>query len=174
MRIVDCPELRSSHPVIIVLMGVAGSGKSTVGKELAARLAWDFFDGDDFHPAVNVEKMKAGNALNDADRRPWLESLQRLIRERLAKEKPAVLACSALKRAYRTSLLIDDRVRLVYLKADYDLINDRLRARTVHYMNPSLLDSQFEALEEPENALWINAQSSPGTIVEIIRRQFKL
>jgi gluconokinase len=160
--------------MIIILMGVAGSGKSTVGRELAARLRWKFFDADDFHPAANVEKMKTGIPLDDGDRKPWLESLQRLIRDCLAKQESAVLACSALKKNYRDSLLIDERVRLVYLKGDYRLINERLRARTDHYMNPGLLDSQFETLEEPEDALHINVKSPPDTIVDVIRKQFDL
>ncbi len=157
--------------MIIVLMGVTGSGKTTVGQNLAASLGWKYFDADEFHSAANIEKMKSGVPLNDSDRKPWLESLQRVIRDSLKKAEPAVLACSALKQSYRDMLLIDERVRFVYLKGDYDLIKERLRARSDHYMNPSLLDSQFETLEEPNDALQIDIGSSPDAIVEIIRQQ---
>ncbi len=157
--------------MIIVLMGVTGSGKTTVGQNLAASLGWQYFDADEFHSAANIEKMKSGVPLNDADRKPWLESLQRVIRDSLKKAEPAVLACSALKESYRDMLLIDERVRFVYLKGDYDLIKERLRARSDHYMNPDLLDSQFETLEEPNDALQIDIGSSPDAIVEIIRQR---
>ena len=157
--------------MIIVLMGVTGSGKTAVGQNLAASLGWRYFDADEFHSAANIEKMKSGVPLNDADRKPWLESLQRVIRDSLKKAEPAVLACSALKKSYRDMLLIDERVQFVYLKGDYDLIKERLRARNDHYMNPSLLDSQFETLEEPNDALQIDIGSSPDAIVEIIRQQ---
>jgi len=152
-------------------MGVTGSGKTTVGQNLAASLGWQYFDADEFHSAANIEKMKSGVPLNDADRKPWLESLQRVIRDSLKKAEPAVLACSALKESYRDMLLIDERVRFVYLKGDYDLIKERLRARSDHYMNPDLLDSQFETLEEPNDALQIDIGSSPDAIVEIIRQR---
>ena len=157
--------------MIIVLMGVTGSGKTTVGQNLAASLGWQYFDADEFHSAANIEKMKSGVPLNDADRKPWLESLQRVIRDSLKKAEPAVLACSALKESYRDMLLIDERVQFVYLKGDYDLIKERLRARSDHYMNPDLLDSQFETLEEPNDALQIDIGSSPDAIVEIIRQR---
>jgi len=157
--------------MIIVLMGVTGSGKTAVGQNLAASLGWQYFDADEFHSAANIEKMKSGVPLNDADRKPWLESLQRVIRDSLKKAEPAVLACSALKKSYRDMLLIDERVQFVYLKGDYDLIKERLRARNDHYMNPSLLDSQFETLEEPNDALQIDIGSSPDAIVEIIRQR---
>ena len=157
--------------MIIVLMGVTGSGKTAVGQNLAASLGWQYFDADEFHSAANIEKMKSGVPLNDADRKPWLESLQRVIRDSLKNAEPAVLACSALKKSYRDMLLIDERVQFVYLKGDYDLIKERLRARSDHYMNPSLLDSQFETLEEPNDALQIDIGSSPDAIVEIIRQR---
>ena len=157
--------------MIIVLMGVTGSGKTAVGQNLAASLGWQYFDADEFHSAANIEKMKSGVPLNDADRKPWLESLQRVIRDSLKNAEPAVLACSALKKSYRDMLLIDERVRFVYLKGDYDLIKERLRARSDHYMNPNLLDSQFETLEEPNDALQIDIGSSPDAIVEIIRQR---
>jgi len=155
-------------------MGVTGSGKTTAGRKLAESLGWKYFDADDFHSAANVAKMKNGVPLNDEDRKPWLESLQRLIQERLANDQPAVLACSALKESYRDVLIIDERVKLVYLKGDYDLIKARLSARSNHYMNPALLESQFQTLEEPIGALCIDIQSSPGEIVAIIRTQFEV
>jgi gluconokinase len=118
--------------------------------------------------------MKSGVPLNDEDRKPWLESLQRLIQERLANRQPAVLACSALKQSYREVLMIDERVKLVYLKGDYDLIKARLGTRSNHYMNPALLESQFQTLEEPVGAMSIDIQSSPDEIVGIIRKQFEV
>jgi len=160
--------------MVIILMGVTGSGKTTAGRKLAESLGWKYFDADDFHSAANVAKMKNGVPLNDEDRKPWLESLQRLIQERLANDQPAVLACSALKESYRDVLIIDERVKLVYLKGDYDLIKARLSARSNHYMNPALLESQFQTLEEPIGALCIDIQSSPGEIVAIIRTQFEV
>ena len=160
--------------MIIVLMGVTGSGKTTVGQSLAASLGWGYFDADDFHSAANVDKMRRGIPLNDADRRPWLESLQNLINESLSAGESAVLACSALRQSYRDMLLINDRVRLVYLKGNYDLIRERLGARGDHYMNPALLDSQFETLEEPDGALQIDVQLPPAAIVEKIRSDFDI
>jgi len=155
-------------------MGVTGSGKSTAGRKLAESLGWEYFDADDFHSAANVAKMKNGVPLNDEDRKPWLESLRRLIQERLADDQPAVLACSALKENYRDVLIVDERVKLVYLKGDYDLIKARLSARSNHYMNPALLESQFQTLEEPTGAFCVDIQSTPDQIVGIIRTQFEI
>lgn len=163
-----------TYKMVIILMGVTGSGKSTAGRKLAESLGWKYFDADDFHSPANVAKMKSGVPLNDEDRKPWLESLQRLIQERLANRQPAVLACSALKQSYREVLIIDERVKLVYLKGDYDLIKARLGSRSNHYMNPALLESQFQTLEEPVGAMSIDIQSSPDEIVGIIRKQFEV
>ena len=160
--------------MVIILMGVTGSGKTTAGRKLAESLGWKYFDADDFHSATNVAKMKRGVPLNDEDRKPWLESLQRLIRERLADDQPAVLACSALKQTYRDVLIIDERVKLVYLKGDYDLIKARLGGRGNHYMNPALLESQFQTLEEPTGALCVDIQSPPDEIVSKIRTHFEV
>jgi gluconokinase len=157
--------------MIIVLMGVAGCGKTSVGKLLSESLGWRYFDADDFHPPANINKMANGIPLNDADRQPWLESLQRLITDNLDNHQSAVVACSALKQSYRNMLLVDERVLLVYLKGSYDLIAERLSARGEHYMNPDLLDSQFEALEEPLDALHVDIASSPDRIVETIREK---
>lgn len=160
--------------MIIILMGVTGSGKTTAGQKLAKSLGWEYFDADDFHSPANVAKMRSGVPLTDDDRKPWLESLQRLIQKRLTTEQPAVLACSALKHSYREMLLIDERVKLVYLEGDYELIKARLSARSNHYMNPALLESQFQTLEEPVGALRIDIQKPPEEIVGIIRTQFNV
>jgi gluconokinase len=157
--------------MIIVLMGVTGAGKTTVGRMLAAQLGWTFYDADDFHPANNVEKMRRGEPLTDADRAPWLEKLRDLVRAILEQSSNAVLACSALKSSYREYLLTDEQVRLVYLKADYSLIEDRLKERRDHYMNPSLLRSQFEVLEEPERAVVVEVAASPEDVVLRIRKE---
>jgi gluconokinase len=155
--------------MVIILMGVTGSGKTTVGRLLAKKLGWTFYDADDFHSLANVEKMKSGTPLDDDDRRPWLESLSRLIRDCLRRGEQAILACSALKESYRKFLLIDERVKLIYLKGDYGIIQKRLRERRSHYMNPALLDSQMETLEEPESALEIDISLSPDEIVKRIK-----
>lgn len=160
--------------MIILLMGVTGSGKTTTGRKLAESLGWEYFDADDFHSAANVAKMKSGVALNDFDRKPWLESLQRLVQTSLENDQPAVLACSALKTSYRCMLLLDERVRLVYLKGDYDLIKQRLSSRRDHYMNPALLESQFQTLEEPQDGLRIDIQAPPDEIVRSIRAQLNI
>jgi gluconokinase len=157
--------------MVIVLMGVTASGKTTVGRMLAAELGYQFYDADDFHPRANVDKMRRGVALTDADRLPWLETLRDLVRRSLAENRNAVLACSALKDAYRRYLLIDPRVTLVYLKASQDLIRQRLQQRPGHFMNPALLESQFATLEEPKDALWVEASLRPEEIVSAIRRR---
>ena len=160
--------------MVVILMGVTGSGKTTVGKLLASDLGWGYFDADDFHPPANVEKMKIGVPLNDADRTPWLETLRNLIRSCLDQGENAVLACSALKESYRGFLLIDESVKLIYLKGDYGLIQERLSKRLGHYMNPKLLDSQFDTLEEPGGDVGIDVSLSPDEIVNIIKGQLGL
>ena len=160
--------------MIIVLMGVTGSGKTTVGKLLAAELAWNYYDADDFHSPANVEKMKHGVPLDDADRKPWLETLRDLIRKCLEQSENCILACSALKESYRDYLLLSDEVRLVYLKGSYDLIQQRLTDRSDHYMNPKLLRSQFEILEEPQGHVGVNVSLPPAEIVKTIREQLEL
>lgn len=154
---------------MVVLMGVAGSGKTTVGRLLARELGWKFYDADDFHTEANVEKMAGGRPLDDADREPWLEVLGRLVRASLARGECAVLACSALKESYRRRLLLDERVKLFYLKGDYALIRARLDVRRDHFMKPALLGSQFDALEEPEPATHLDASSPPEELVATIR-----
>jgi len=157
--------------MIIVVMGVTGSGKTTVGRLLARKLGWKYFDADDFHPAGNVDRMRSGIALDDNDRQPWLEGLRDLIRDSLKSGENAVLACSALKEKYRRLLLIDERVKLVFLKGDFQLIRRRLRKRRGHYMNPALLESQFATLEEPNESIEIDISSDTAEIVRIIRRR---
>jgi carbohydrate kinase (thermoresistant glucokinase family) len=137
-------------PPILVVMGVSGSGKSTVAKALAQALRWPFEEGDDLHPAANVAKMRAGHPLTDEDRKPWLEAIGRWIDGQAAKGEPGVITCSALRRAYRDQLRQGrPQVKLVFLEGSKGLIEDRLAHRQGHFMPPSLLDSQFEALEEP-------------------------
>jgi gluconokinase len=155
--------------MVVVLMGVAGSGKTTIGRLLSKELGWKFYDADDFHSPANVEKMRSGIPLNDADRKPWLQTLNNLIRNSLERSESAVLACSALKESYRKFLLIDESVRLIYLKGDYETVRKRLSERREHYMNPSLLDSQFETLEEPKEGLHVDASLCPEEIVRAIK-----
>ena len=157
--------------MVIILMGVTSSGKTTVGRLLAAELGYHFYDADDFHPRANIDKMRRGIPLDDADRLPWLETLRDLVRRCLTENTDAVLACSALKEVYRRYLLVDSQVTLVYLKADQDLIRQRLQQRQGHFMNPALLESQFATLEEPKQGLWIDAALEPAAIVSAIRHQ---
>ena len=165
---------REIHPSkVLVLMGVSGSGKTTVGQRLADRLGWDFVDGDAFHPDANVKKMARGEPLTDADRAPWLRALQQFIHKRLANDDPAIVACSALKAAYREVLRAgNDGVRFVYLRGEYDLIRRRMEARDDHFFKPDLLASQFDALEEPTDALTISIDQSPADIVDAILDAF--
>jgi gluconokinase len=160
--------------MVIVLMGVSGSGKTTVGTRLADTLGWTFADGDDFHPEDNVEKMRRGEPLTDADRWPWLRALRDFIGERLAADAPAVVACSALKAAYRTVLLDDNPgAELVYLRGSSALIRRRMEARPDHFFDVEMLDSQFEALEAPapDEALIVDIDAPPDEIVDTIRRR---
>ena len=158
--------------MIIILMGVSGSGKTTIGQQLAEGLGWLFYDGDQFHPQANIAKMQQGIPLTDEDRWPWLQALRTQIATWLHQGMSAVLACSALKQAYRDYLLIDEaEVKLVYLKGDYDLIRARLAQRHGHFMPPALLASQFAALEEPERAVVVDIAPPPETIVALIRQQ---
>jgi gluconokinase len=156
--------------MIILVMGVSGSGKSTIGEKLADSLNWEFIDADSFHSAENIEKMKHGISLNDGDRKPWLQSLQAAIKQWLTENKNVVLACSALKVSYRQILLLDEKqMRLVYLKGTFEQIQQRLRSRHNHYMSPDLLQSQFETLEEPTDAITVNIEDPPDVIVQHIR-----
>ena len=152
-----------------IVMGVSGCGKSVVGKALAQSLGWDFFDADDFHPPANVAKMASGIPLDDSDRAPWLNALHDLISSSLRADHPAVLACSALKEIYRQRLMDGNNgVRLVYLKGSYDLIWSRMIARAGHFMKPSMLQSQFNTLEEPADAIIVDIALSVEEIVKKI------
>ncbi len=160
--------------MVIVMMGVTGSGKTTIGRQLSTELGWKYYDADDFHPPFNVEKMSAGIPLDDADRIPWLETLRELVRNCLARGENAVLACSALKASYRQYLLMNENVRLVHLQGDYELIQGRLRSRRGHFMNPALLDSQFATLEETEPNVQVDISLSPDEIVKRIRKRLQI
>jgi carbohydrate kinase, thermoresistant glucokinase family len=161
--------------MFLIVMGVSGSGKSTIGKALADALGWPFYDGDDFHPQANVEKMSKGIPLTDADRAGWLDSLAELIRTSLQENRPGVLACSALKQRYRDQLCVDAaQVKFIYLKGSYELIKARMQARPGHYMKPGMLDSQFAALEEPSDAITVSIESEPAAIIAEVRQQLGL
>lgn len=135
---------------VIIIMGVAGSGKTTIGQSLAQKLGWPFYDGDDYHPAVNVAKMAQGKPLDDADRLLWLDRLRAVIDGHLLRQEPAVLACSALKRAYRDRLgQGEEGIVFVYLRGNEELIRHRMKTRQGHYFKEDLLRSQLEILEEP-------------------------
>src|SRR6266481_1986340 len=149
-------------------MGVSGSGKTTVGQLLASELGWEFTDGDDYHPAANVEKMRKGIPLTDADRAPWLETLRALIAGWIAAGKNAVLACSALKRAYRESLQIGPEVQVVYLRGTPQVLRERLRARVGHFMTERMLESQLAALAAGEDAVVVEVDRARVRIVEEI------
>jgi len=157
-----------------IVMGVSGSGKTSVGKSLAKHLRWDFYDADDFHPPENVAKMAKAIPLTDSDRVPWLAALHELISSSLAQNRPGVLACSALKESYRQRLLAgNDGVRLIYLKGSYDLIWSRMSARKDHFMKPQMLQSQFETLEEPANALIVDITPSVDEILKVILQKME-
>ncbi|PWN07544.1 gluconokinase [Rhodohalobacter mucosus] len=155
--------------MVYIVMGVSGCGKTTVGTLLAEKLGIPFYDADNYHPAQNVKKMKEGIPLTDSDRQPWLEALAEQIRV-WNKDNGAVLACSALKQSYRNILAAEnpERVQFIYLKGTRKEILDRLQKRRNHYMPPSLLDSQFSALEEPPEALTVSISAPPDQIVSRI------
>ena len=151
--------------MIVVVMGVTGAGKTTVGRLLAEALGAEFLDADDYHPPANVAKMRGGVPLTDADRAPWLARLNGVLRERAARGAAAVLACSALKASYRDVLLTGlPGARLVYLRGARETIERRLAERRGHYMDPGLLDSQFAALEEPADAIVAEVAADPASI----------
>lgn len=156
--------LVAERPPILVLIGVAGSGKSTIAAALAAQLGWDVGEGDDLHPPENIAKMAAGKPLTDADRVPWLRRVRAWIEERIAAGRPAIITCSALKRAYR-DVLRDPHVVFVHLAASHDVLAARLAARHGHFMPAALLDSQLAVLEPPdadEQVITIDVATSPA------------
>jgi len=164
--------------MIVIVMGVVGAGKTTVGRLLAEQSGWEFADADDFHPPANVEKIRRGIALNDDDRQPWLERLRGAITQWIAEKRNVVLACSALKRSYRRELAVGPavrkEVRFVYLKGTADQIAERLRARQGHFAGEQILASQFADLEEPDEAVAVEIAATPERIVAEIRRKLGL
>ena len=163
--------MSSLSPCIILLMGVAGSGKTTIGRRLATELAWPYFEADDFHSPANKEKMSRGIPLNDDDRAPWLAAIRRQIDECLATGRSAVFTCSALKEKYRQVLKGDaPAVNLVYLSGDEATIQARVNQREAHYMKANMVQSQFAALEVPTDALMLDIQQPPEAMVAKIRQ----
>ncbi len=157
--------------MIVILMGVTGSGKTTIGRLLSVQLGWDFVEGDDYHPPANIDKMSHGIPLTDADRDGWLAALSEAIRGKLAAGHSAIIACSALKQAYRDRLTVDPaQVRFVFLKGEFNLIHSRIAHRTGHFAGANLLASQFEALEIPRDAITVDVSRSPEEITKDVRR----
>lgn len=162
--------------MVVILMGVVGSGKTLIGHLLAGQLGWEFADADDFHSPANVEKIRRGIALTDEDRKPWLDRLRAQIMRWSADASNGVLACSALKRAYRSELAVAPEVRFVYLKGSPELIAQRLRSRHGHFADEKILASQFADLQEPEQAepekaITIDIAQTPDAIVDEIREK---
>ena len=163
--------------MVIIIFGVSGAGKTTVGELLARELGWHFYEADDFHSPANVEKMRRGVPLTDDDRWPWLENLRELIKRCVAANENAVLACSALQGVYRKHLRVSAEVELVFLRGDYALVAGQLRHRRGHFMNPRLLRSQFADLEEPqpvEGVLTIELGRTPHELVREIKEKLNL
>jgi gluconokinase len=161
--------------MVILVMGVAGSGKTTIGQRLASELGWDFIDADDVHPPSNIAKMAAGQPLTDEDRAPWLAALRGRIDDHLARKKNAVVTCSALKKRYRKILVVDaEQVKVVHLHGSLELLRSRIAGRKGHFMSPSMLDSQLAALEPPQHALKVDVAQTPEEIVAHIRKSFRI
>ena len=161
--------------MIVILMGVSGVGKTTIGQVLSEKLGWPLFDADEFHSPASIEKMRNGIPLEDADRWPWLDRMNAMIVEKEGRGDSVLLACSALKQAYRDRLAKGTAdLRWIYLKGSFDLIRKRLEARKGHYMKAGLLESQFATLEEPGNALAIDIDGTPDAIADFILRQLQV
>ena len=163
--------------MILIIFGVSGAGKTTVGRLVARELGWRFIEGDEFHPQSNIEKMRSGHPLTDEDRWPWLKQLRQQIERLVSAGENAVLACSALKRTYRDRLRANDEVKFVFLRGDYALIEKQVRSRHGHFMNPALLQSQFNDLDEPqpdENVLTIELAGTPEQIVDRVKAKLSL
>lgn len=161
--------------MVYILMGVSGAGKTLIGQKLSAKLGIPFYDGDDFHPPENVAKMQSGNPLNDDDRKPWLEILGQKISD-WNKEGDAILACSALKKRYRELLRRESskkEITFIYLKGPKSLIAERISDRSDHFMPEELLESQFEALEEPDQCITVSIDQPPDAVVNTIINQMK-
>src|SRR6266571_587864 len=162
--------------MVVIILGVSGAGKTTIGQLLAEELAWGFYEADDFHSQANIDKMRQGVPLTDEERWRWLENLRELIKRCVAAGENAVLACSALKEAYRRHLCVSDKVKLVFLRGNYELIANQLRQRRGHFMKPALLQSQFADLEEPqpnEGALVIELGRTPAELVQEIKSKLR-
>jgi gluconokinase len=158
--------------MVAIVMGVSGSGKTTIGRMLAESLGWEFHDADDLHPEANRRKMHSGVALTDDDRAPWLLAIRNLILSIISSGKNAVVACSALKQSYRDEIVVDPKlVKVVFLKGSAELIASRIQNRVGHFMNPALLQSQFDTLEEPRDAITVDIAATPEEIVRTIRAQ---
>jgi gluconokinase len=157
--------------MVVIVMGTTASGKTTIGSLLAKQMGCEFVDADDYHPPANIEKMKHGIPLTDADRMPWLKVLHDKIVQWIAGQRNVVLACSALKQSYRDELLIGPEVKLVYLKGSYELFSARVLARKGHFAKQDLLASQFATLEEPADAITVDAAPSPEGIVAEVRKR---
>ena len=160
--------------MIVIVMGVVGAGKTTVGKLLASQLDWQFTDADDFHPASNVEKIRRGIPLTDEDREPWLDRLRSAILKWISDGQSTVLACSALKASYRARLQVAPEVRFVFLKGSAVLIAQRLRERHGHFAGEEILASQLADLEQPENAVTVDISGTPQQIVDQTRKALSL
>jgi gluconokinase len=158
--------------LVVVMMGVSGSGKTTIARGVAKHLGWDVLEGDSYHPPANIAKMSQGIPLDDADRLPWLHAIAEAIDGELAAGRSSIVACSALKRSYRDILIGERRnVALVYLKGSAELLGERLRRRKGHFMPPTLLESQFATLEEPgpdENPIVVSVAPPPEQIVDAV------
>jgi gluconokinase len=152
-------------------MGPTGAGKTTIGTLLASQLGWQFADADSFHPPANIEKMSRGIPLADADRLPWLAAIRNAEVQWLASKQNVVLACSALKQAYREELNVSSAVKIIYLKGDYALFAERIHERRGHFAGEEILAGQFRDLEEPHDAIIIDARLTPSEIVSEIRKQ---
>ncbi len=164
-----------SAPTVVVLMGVSGSGKTTIGTMLARELGWEFHDGDQLHPEANRHKMHAGVPLTDEDRRPWLIAIRDLIARCVLDGTHAIVACSALKQSYRELIVVDPiKVRLVFLNAPRALVAERLQQRTAHFFDPDLLDSQFDTLEPPRDAIEVDVWQPPKEVCRTIRGRLNL
>jgi len=160
----------------VIIWGVSGAGKTTIGELLAQELHWKFYDADDFHPQVNIDKMEHGEPLTDEDRQPWLEELRDASKQALAANEDMILACSVLKKKYRDRLKVSDQVRFVFLRGDRKRIRKQLCQRGGHFMNPNLLESQFADLEEPmpaEDVLALEVGGEPRELVKQIKSSLR-
>jgi gluconokinase len=161
--------------MVILLMGVAGSGKTTIGQRLAQDLQWPFVDADDLHPPANIEKMKSGRPLDDVDRAPWLAAIRARIERFLDTGESGIVTCSALKQKYRDIIVVDpEKVKLVHLHGSPEVLLARMQGRKNHFMSPRMLDSQLQTLEIPSSALQIDIQQTPAEIAAQIRAHFHL